>query len=75
MEREERSPRPEQEGFGEANLGEAQASDPPSDPKMIADEDPPAEGGAERTGGDQDADAPASAEQVAEDERRDQAEG
>lgn len=26
---------PEQEGFGEASLGEAQATDPPLDPEMI----------------------------------------
>ena len=25
----------EQEGFGEASLGEAQSSDPPSDPEML----------------------------------------
>ena len=31
-------PRPEEEGFGEASLGEAQSSDPPDDPEMIADD-------------------------------------
>jgi hypothetical protein len=39
----EHDPKPDQEGFGEATLGEAQSSDPPSDPEMIrdeADEDP-----------------------------------
>jgi hypothetical protein len=28
----------EQEGFGQASLGEAQSSDPPNDPEMINDE-------------------------------------
>jgi hypothetical protein len=27
--------RPDEEGFGEASLGEAQSSNPPSDPEMI----------------------------------------
>jgi len=30
--------RPDQEGFGEASLGEAQSSDPPPDPEMIEEE-------------------------------------
>jgi hypothetical protein len=30
--------RPDQEGFGEASLGEAQSSNPPNDPEMIRDE-------------------------------------
>lgn len=35
------SERPEtREGFGEATLGEAQSSDPPTDPEMIRDEQP-----------------------------------
>ena len=36
----------EQEGFGQASLGEAQSSNPPEDPEMINDdagEDPDAE--------------------------------
>jgi hypothetical protein len=28
-------PRPDEEGFGEASLGEAQSSNPPDDPEMI----------------------------------------
>jgi hypothetical protein len=32
------NPNPDQENFGEASLGEAQAENPPSDPEMI-DED------------------------------------
>jgi hypothetical protein len=28
----------EQEGFGQASLGEAQSSDPPEDPEMINDD-------------------------------------
>ena len=31
-------PRPEEEHFGEASLGEAQSSDPPDDPEMIYDD-------------------------------------
>jgi hypothetical protein len=31
-------PRPEEEHFGEASLGEAQSSDPPDDPEMIFDD-------------------------------------
>jgi hypothetical protein len=31
-------PRPEEEGFGEASLGEAQSSDSPDDPEMIFDD-------------------------------------
>lgn len=69
--------RPDQEGFGEASLGEAQSSNPPADPEMIEDEPVPqeghepadtqeepsgdSEGGAEGYGGDADA-GPASAE-------------
>ena len=30
--------RPDQEGFGEASLGEAQSSNPPPDPEMIEDD-------------------------------------
>lgn len=52
--------RPDQEGFGEASLGEAQAENPPADPEMLDDEDSEsAEAGTESYGGDQDAE-PAS---------------
>jgi hypothetical protein len=37
----ESRPRPDQEGSGEASLGEAQSSNPPDDPEMIeSDADP-----------------------------------
>jgi hypothetical protein len=39
------------------------------------EQDQPAEGGAEQYGGDEDAEAPASADQVESDAERDQAEG
>jgi hypothetical protein len=32
------NPRPDEEHFGEASLGEAQSSDPPDDPDMIEDD-------------------------------------
>lgn len=35
---EREAPRPEQEGFGEASLGDAQSSDPPPDPEMLEGE-------------------------------------
>jgi hypothetical protein len=67
-------PRPEQEGFGEASLGEAQSENPPSDPEMLrngdGDEEEP-----EEAAGDQDAGPTAAPEQVSEDPERDQAEG
>jgi hypothetical protein len=31
-------PRADEEGFGEAGLGDAQSSDPPEDPDMILDD-------------------------------------
>jgi hypothetical protein len=31
--------RPDEEGFGEASLGEAQSSNPPDDPEMLLDDD------------------------------------
>ena len=31
-------PRPDEEHFGEASLGDAQSSDPPDDPEMIFDD-------------------------------------
>jgi hypothetical protein len=31
-------PRPDEEDFGEASLGDAQSSDPPEDPEMIFDD-------------------------------------
>ena len=73
-------PRPEQEDFGEASLGEGQSSNPPSDPEMLRDEGPPSGAGGERSaaeGGadDQDAEPPLSAEEVEQDAERDQAEG
>jgi hypothetical protein len=55
--------REEQEGFGEASLGEAQAEDPPSDPEMI-DED-----------ADQDAGAASAEDELDPGGERDQAEG
>jgi hypothetical protein len=66
-------PRPDQENFGEASLGEAQSENPPEDPEMIEDEG--SEGGVERFGGDQDSGPSGTAEQVDVDEQRDQAEG
>lgn len=76
MSMEGEDPRPDQEGFGEASLGEAQSSDPPSDPEMIEGESANNEGaGAEEVGGDQDAEPTATPEQVEVDEERDQAEG
>jgi hypothetical protein len=32
-------PRPDQEEFGEASLGEAQSENPPADPEMLEDEE------------------------------------
>ena len=73
---ESNDPRPDQEGFGEASLGEAQSENPPPDPEMIEDEDGDgAEGGVERIGGDPDSGPSGTAEQVDVDEQRDQAEG
>ena len=79
---EQSGPRPDQEGFGEASLGEAQSENPPPDPEYLrvrpegGDEGAdPAERGAEAYGFDQDAEASVSEEQVEEDARRDQAEG
>ena len=75
----ESQPRPDQEGFGEASLGEAQSENPPADLEMLEDvpeggeED--AEAGEESYGGDQDAEESATAEEVESDEQRDQAEG
>jgi hypothetical protein len=55
---EETNPNPDQEGFGEASLGEAQSENPPADPEMLEDDESgEAEGGAETYGGDQDAEA------------------
>jgi hypothetical protein len=34
-------PRPDEEGFGEASLGDAQSSNPPDDPDMIEPESDP----------------------------------
>jgi hypothetical protein len=41
----------EQEGFGQASLGDAQSSDPPADPEMIDSEDDSADN-PERSGPD-----------------------
>ena len=73
-------PRPDQESFGEAGLGEAQSENPPSDPEMIEDdagesENPAQESGPEDVGGDQDSGPSGTAEQIDVDEQRDQAEG
>ena len=67
----ERNPRPDQEGFGEAPLGEAQASNPPPDPDMIDDEE-------RFLGGDEhdtDSEPGLTPEEFEEDLHRDQAEG
>ena len=68
----ESGPRPDQEGFGEASLGEAQAENPPPDPEMIRDD---AEGGAETYGGDQDAEPSATEGDEDAQSDRDQAAG
>jgi hypothetical protein len=84
---ESHDPRPDQEHFGEASLGDAQSSDPPADPEMLREDGPAsgaggersaAEGAAEGPGageGDQDAEAPLSSDDVERDDGRDQAEG
>ena len=43
----QRPSRPDEEGFGEASLGEAQSSNPPDDPDMIEPETDPLETDAE----------------------------
>ena len=55
------NPRPDQEGFGEASLGEAQSENPPTDPEMVDD--------------DQDAEPPREDEAAEHDVQPDQAEG
>lgn len=67
-------PRPDQEGFGEAELDEAQSDNPPADPEMVEDGGD-GQSGVERTGGDQDSGPSGTDEQVDVDEQRDQAEG
>ncbi len=54
-------PRPDQESFGEASLGDAQSENPPKDPDMLDD--------------DQDAEAPREDEAAEHDVQPDQAEG
>ena len=54
-------PRPDQENFGEASLGDAQSENPPNDPDMLED--------------DQDAEAPREDEAAEHDVQPDQAEG
>ncbi len=79
----EARPRPDQEGFGEAELGEAQSSNPPPDPEYLEDqphgEAQPQEGGPSERGaeayGDEDAGPTLTPEQIEEAEQRDQAEG
>jgi hypothetical protein len=53
----------EQEGFGQASLGEAQASDPPEDPEMIDEPE------------DQDAGPASTSDELDPGGERDQAEG
>jgi hypothetical protein len=53
----------EQEGFGEASLGDAQSSNPPEDPEMIEDAE------------DQDAGPASTEDQLDPGGERDQAEG
>jgi hypothetical protein len=62
----ETDPRPDQEGFGEASLGEAQSENPPPDPDMIDDD-------ARYTGGDEhdtDSEPGLTADDLEEDEHR-----
>jgi hypothetical protein len=54
----------EQEGFGQASLGESQSSDPPEDPEMIEDD-----------AGDQDAGPASTEDELDPGGERDQAEG
>ena len=54
----------EQEGFGQASLGEAQSSNPPNDPEMIDDEPE-----------DQDAGPASTEDELDQGGDRDQAEG
>ena len=54
-------PKPDQEGFGESSLGDAQSENPPEDPEYIED--------------DQDAEAPREDEAAEHDRQQDQAEG
>jgi hypothetical protein len=56
------NPRPDQEGFGEASLGEAQSENSPTDPEYVEDDD-------------QDAEAPREDEAAEHDVQPDQAEG
>ncbi len=44
---EARESHPDQEGFGEATLGEAQSENPPPDPEMLEPEADAAENGSE----------------------------
>ncbi len=67
-------PGPEREGFGEASLGDAQSSNPPSDPEMI-DDDGDASEAAEAQREDPDTDPALTPDQVEADSERDQAEG
>lgn len=68
-----------QEGFGQANLGEAQSSDPPSDPEMLDREhegDDENLGDADdQTGVDPDSGAASTEDELDPGGERDQAEG
>ena len=69
-------PRPDQERFGEASIGETQSENPPPDSEMIDDDDGgEGDGGVEEIGGDQDAGPSGTAEQADVDDERDHAEG
>jgi hypothetical protein len=67
----------DKEGFGEATLGEAQSSNPPSDPEMIYDDAERSgnEGDVEEQTGDTDTGPAVDPDQIEADEERDQAEG
>ena len=69
------TPAPDREGFGEASLGDAQSSNPPSDPEMIDDHEDASgpEPDAERQ--DPDNEPSLTADQVEGDAERDEAEG
>jgi len=48
----EQAPRPDQEGFGAASLGEAQSENPPADPEYLRDgEDEPEEAARDQDAG------------------------
>jgi hypothetical protein len=63
----ESNPNPDQEGFAEASLGDAQSENPPADPEYLEDGE-----GTEEYGGDQDSEGTAAADEPG---TPDQAEG